>query len=200
MTKPKTTASRTAKPVRRDIAVRSQLVGAVLSFVRERGGDAQALAARFELPESAFDAPDVVLPLGQLQSFFDAAEAAIDDPCLGLHLVANVPARRFTALEYGAKSAATIRAALIHLARTTPLFNEHVVITFEERRQRHPLPSHCRHKQSAPATPNNQASSCRRACDCRRESGRTAGATNIDSTRHRRLDEAALHGLGGGSH
>jgi AraC-like DNA-binding protein len=132
MKKPQRLAQQT--PPRRDIAVRSQLVGSVLAFVARKGGDAAALAERFGLPASTTDAPDVLMPLGDLQRFFDAAEAAIADPSLGLHLVTEVPARRFTALEYGAKSAATVRAAFHHIARTIPLFNEHVIVSFEERR------------------------------------------------------------------
>ena len=117
----------------RDISVRSQLVGTALEVVSERGGDGAALAARFGLPPDIINAAEVILPLRDLHRFFDAAEREAGVPSLGLHMVKSVPARRFSAIEYGAKTAPTVRAALSHVARAIPLFNEHVVVTFEER-------------------------------------------------------------------
>jgi AraC-like DNA-binding protein len=122
----------TRREPRRDIAIRSQLVGPILVYVDERGGDAAKLARRFALGDEAMRAPEVVLPLRTLQAFFEAAEVASRDPFLGLNVGVREPDGRWAAVEYGAKSAPDLRGALELLARYISLFNEHVVVTFEE--------------------------------------------------------------------
>ena len=116
----------------RDIAIRSQLAGPVLTYVRDRGGDAVALARSVGLDESAMGAVEVVLPLRELQRFFDAAEEACGDSFMGLRVALREPDGRFAAMEYGAKTAPTLRGALRTIAKYISLFNEHVVVGFEE--------------------------------------------------------------------
>lgn len=115
-----------------DIAIRSQLAGPVLTYVRDRGGDALALARAFGLDECAMGAVEVVLPLRELQRFFAAAEDACGDSFMGMRVALREPDGRWAAMEYGAKTAPTLRGALKTIARYISLFNEHVVATFEE--------------------------------------------------------------------
>lgn len=124
------TAPRAAK--QRDPTIRSQLVVPVLAYVAERGGDVEALIREFQLPASAATAVEVEAPLGRLQAFFDAAARSVADPDLGLHVALTGPRGHWREIEYGARSAATVREALTRLARYAVLFNEHVVIAFEE--------------------------------------------------------------------
>jgi AraC-like DNA-binding protein len=117
----------------RDFSIRSQLVGLVLAFVRARGGDVERLRRSFALPESAETDPEVTMALASLQAFFEAAERELSDPFLGLHVAAVLPRGRWDVLHYSARSAPTFRDALSRLARYMALFNEHVIVSFEER-------------------------------------------------------------------
>src|SRR5262245_2352441 len=117
---------------RRDPVIRSQLVAPMLTHVAQRGGDVAALVREFQLPRTASTDAEVVLPLARLQAFFGAAEVAARDPHLGLHVALAAPNGRWSAIEYGARSAATLREALARLARYAALFNEHVIVAFDE--------------------------------------------------------------------
>ena len=111
--------------------MRSQLVGPLLVFVRERGGDAAALIERFELPAAAAEQSEVVLPLRTLHALLDDAAAQLGDPFLGLHLAARFPRGAYGVLEYACRSAPTVREALVRIVRYIGLLNELITVGFE---------------------------------------------------------------------
>ncbi len=113
--------------------MRSQLVGPVLARVREAGGDAGALARRFQLPEGAEASPEVVLPLARLHQLLDAAAEASGDASLGLHVAERLPRGAYGVLEFACRTAPTIRAAVVRIVRYIGLLNELVAVSFEER-------------------------------------------------------------------
>jgi AraC-like DNA-binding protein len=112
--------------------MRSQLVGPALAVVREAGGDAGALARRFELPAGAERAAEVVLPLDRLHAFFDEAERAAGDPSLGLHVAERIRRGAYGLLEFSCRSAPTVGEALRRIVRYISLCNELVEVTLDE--------------------------------------------------------------------
>lgn len=118
--------------VARDLMLRSQLVGPVLSFVRARGGDADALRRALDLPDDAETAPEVRLPLRRLHALFDGAEVALGRTNFGLDLARGYRRGTWGILEFSSRSAPTLRDAFTRVARYTALFNESVIVSFEE--------------------------------------------------------------------
>ena len=112
--------------------MRSQLVAPALALVAEAGGDVAGLIRRFALPPTAATDAEVVLPLGMLHGFLDAAEVEARDPVLGLHLAARLPRGAYGVVEFSSRSAATIRDALIRIVRYIGLVAELVTVTFDE--------------------------------------------------------------------
>jgi AraC-like DNA-binding protein len=127
--------------------MRSPLVRPMLQFVRASGGDPGRLIREFSLPATAETDPEAVLPLPALQAFFEAAEAAIADPFLGIHVAAHFKRGTYGVLEYSWRSAPTIREAMARLVRCIALLNDFVVISLVERGDRAVL------EQSIPGRP-----------------------------------------------
>jgi len=112
--------------------MRSQLVRPFLARVRAAGGDAPALLARLGLPADALDAAEVVLPLGAMVAFGDAAAVAAGDPFLGVHVAETLDRGTYGVVEFACRSAPTTREALRRIARYMALLNEIVFVTFDE--------------------------------------------------------------------
>jgi AraC-like DNA-binding protein len=113
--------------------LRSQLVGFFLTYVRAQGGDADGLIHRFSLPPAVEKEPEVILPLASLRDFFEAAEAAVDDPFLGVHVALRFPRGTWGLLEFTSRLSPTLRESFARIARYMPLVNEFVTFTFTER-------------------------------------------------------------------
>src|SRR5262245_16632713 len=120
-------------PLGSRLELRSQLVGAVLSYVRRAGGDPQALLERFALAPTAETDPELVLPIDDYHRLLDAAAEAIADPFLGLHIAAHHRRGRFGLLEFSMRSAATVREAMQRFVRYISLVNDLMVVIAEDR-------------------------------------------------------------------
>ncbi len=127
-------ALRYARLVTRANLMRSQLVAPILAVVREGRGlaAAAALARRHRLPADAVEAPEVVLPLATLRAFLDDAAATAGDPMLGVRVGQRFPRGGYGVVEFSARSAPTIREALVRLVRYVGLLNELVAVSLEE--------------------------------------------------------------------
>ncbi|HEU4534229.1 MAG TPA: AraC family transcriptional regulator [Polyangiaceae bacterium] len=112
--------------------MRSQLVGPLLAYLRRRGVDVEGLARQFGLPADAEGAAELVLPVNRLRAFFDAAERAAGDPCLGLHAAAEFPRGAWGLAEFCSRSAPNVREGLRRIARYAQLCDDLTLISFEE--------------------------------------------------------------------
>ncbi len=115
-----------------DPPMRSQLVGPLLAYLRRRGVDVSEFARRFALPGSAEAAAELVVPISKLCAFFDAAERAAGDPCLGLRMAAEFPRGAWGLAEFCARAAPNVREALRRIARYAPLCDDLTVLSFAE--------------------------------------------------------------------
>lgn len=115
------------------LQMRSPLVRPVLAYVRAKGGDADRIMREHGLAATAGTDPEAVLPLEGLHAFLDAAEAAVGDPFLGLHVAAHFERGTYGILEYAWRSAPDIHEALKRVARYIALFNDFVVISLQRR-------------------------------------------------------------------
>ena len=112
--------------VRQELRFRTHLVGEVLAYVSERGGDAARLAS--ELPPGAATQPWVELPLAALHAFLDRAADAAADPWLGVHLGARLSRTTWDLLQVSCLSSPSLGDALLRIERLIPLFNDIVEI------------------------------------------------------------------------
>ncbi len=113
--------------------MRARIVGLVVAYVRKQGGDADALLRGFGLPHTTETDDEVVLSLTSLHAFLDAAEKAIDDPFLGLHVAIAYRRGAYGVMEYACRSSPTLRDALIRVVRFSKLMNDHVEVTLDEK-------------------------------------------------------------------
>lgn len=127
-----------------DLVMRSQTVGPMLSYVRERGGAPETLISRFELPATVEQEAEVELPLALVHALYDAAAVSACDPFLGLNLARRWRRGAFGLLEFCCRTAPTVGAALSRLVRYVSLSNELVVVSLEHHHQtatiRHEIP------------------------------------------------------------
>jgi AraC-like DNA-binding protein len=100
-----------------------QVTGTLLQFVRDAGADAVSLAERHGLSSDAVGARDVLIPVAVRAALFDAAAALLDDPFLGLHVLAAFRRGHFGLLEYVMTSAATVCEAHERLCHYGPLLS-----------------------------------------------------------------------------
>lgn len=120
-----------ARPAKEPPAI-SSLAPALLRLVRARGGDAELLALRFGLPadvETLDEAPLTARAAGDLLA---AAAEALGDPYLALRLPAELPHRRYGHAELAARASATLRDALVQVARYAPLVLPRLACAFDE--------------------------------------------------------------------
>ena len=128
-------------------AMRSQLVGLLLEFVRVRGGPAPALARAHRIPAAClrFEAPLAelpVLPVARIVALADACAAALADPWLGLHLAHWVPRGTYGAQEFAIRNGPTLGEAALRLVRYQRLTNDAVVWSAEQGRDHATLAHH----------------------------------------------------------
>jgi AraC-like DNA-binding protein len=84
------------------------------------------------LPPDAATAAEVVLPLASLAAFLDDAARTAGEPMLGVRVAERFPRGGYGVVEFSARSAPTIRAALARLVRYVALLNELVTVSLEE--------------------------------------------------------------------
>jgi AraC-like DNA-binding protein len=120
---------RSSKPM----LMRSQIVGPALRYVRESGGDQEKLVRQFGLDPSAELQRDIVLPLDDFRSFFDAAAREANDPLFGVHLARFVDRGVYGLLEWSPRLAPTVRDACRRIASYIRVSNDAVEILFDER-------------------------------------------------------------------
>lgn len=108
----------------------TQLVGRALGVVRDAGGDADALARRFDLPPGAEVDPFVLMPVPRLQAFLDAAATAAGDPFLGVNIARwrDLP----NLLVFACRGAPDLRAALDRTVRYVGAINDQLSILVDE--------------------------------------------------------------------
>jgi AraC-like DNA-binding protein len=115
-----------------DRTLRSQLTPPLLRLVRRVGGDPSSLIARFNLPEDAETAREVLLPLDAFLAFSGAAEAVIAQTHVGLLLAQGMPRGAYGILEYSARSAPSVREAVLRMCRYSTLLNDLTVFSLTE--------------------------------------------------------------------
>ncbi|MBI5512910.1 MAG: AraC family transcriptional regulator ligand-binding domain-containing protein [Deltaproteobacteria bacterium] len=115
----------------RDVPVRWQIVGAVLGAARERGVEVEALLRARGLPPSVLAEREVVLPVGVVEALFDEAAERAGEPHLGALAALSLKLGSWDIVEFGARSAPTLRAGLVAVARYAPLFNDVIELHFE---------------------------------------------------------------------
>lgn len=111
------------------IVFRTPFIRLVLDRVRARGGDPQALLARFALPASTATDPETVVSLTTYRELTQAAAEAAREPFLGLEAASRVQRGMYGVVEYGCRCSATLREAYQRVARFialvgTPLTGE----------------------------------------------------------------------------
>lgn len=112
-----------------------RLVPLVGELCRERGLDPRPLVRAAGLSEGALRGGEVTAPIGRFRSLLAAAAEALEDDAFGLTLAARVPDGTYSLLEFGARSARTLREALESLSRYGRLVNAITVFRFEEDEQ-----------------------------------------------------------------
>jgi AraC-like DNA-binding protein len=112
--------------------MRSQILGPLLSFVRERGGNADELIRAHDLPPNVESASDVELALPAFQALFAEAEQMLGDPMIGIHFAMQLPRGRYGMLEFACRTAPTVQDALRLVVRYGTLVSELIAIELEE--------------------------------------------------------------------
>ncbi len=125
---------------------RTRTLRPLLAQLGTQGADVAAFLRRFELPESATRDEETVVSLGTLHEAFEAAEALLGAPSLGLNMAVQFRRGTFGLFEYTFRAAPTLRDACQRVIRYVGLTNDLVQMVFEERggpaRVRHWLPGH----------------------------------------------------------
>ncbi|HET6582275.1 MAG TPA: AraC family transcriptional regulator ligand-binding domain-containing protein [Nannocystaceae bacterium] len=103
--------------------MRTPLPALVTARLRAAGRDVDGFLRRFELPLDLEHAPTVIVPVGTLARFYDAAAQELDEPDLGLALAMAMPRGAYGVFEFGVRASSTVRDALDRLCRTMALFN-----------------------------------------------------------------------------
>lgn len=114
-------------------AASSRLIPRVVRYVREAGGDADALIRRFALPLDVEEQPEAAISPTDFEPFVEAASIALDDPCLAVHLAEALEWPSYSIPELCARASPTLREAMERVARYASLFYAHLVLTCEER-------------------------------------------------------------------
>src|SRR4051794_1514640 len=117
---------RPAKPV----AVSSRLVPRVLRYVREHGGDADALIRRFALPLDVEAEVESAVSPTDFETLMEAASIDLGDPCLAVHLAESLQWPSYSIPELAARACPTLRDALGRVVRYASLFYAHLVFAF----------------------------------------------------------------------
>lgn len=114
-------------------AAGSRLVPRVLAYVRQRGGDGEALVRRFSFARDIAGQTEVPIAPADFEAFVEAAAAMLGDPCLAVHLAAELEWPTYSIPELAARASPTLGAALERVARYGSLFYAHLVLAWEEK-------------------------------------------------------------------
>lgn len=89
----------------------------------------RASQGRFSLPgvEIAEGAVEVAVPLAKLDAYCEACAKAAKDPLLAFHLATQLPRGAYGLLEFTARSAPTLQAALESFIAFSPLLNDQIL-------------------------------------------------------------------------
>lgn len=117
--------------VRAETLMPSALVGPVITYVRVRGGDADGLVRRFELPASVEWDPVTVLPLERLHALLDAAEQESNDPAMGLHVAERTDRGALALIELACTGVRDLRAALERYVHYVGTLNDELAVSVE---------------------------------------------------------------------
>ncbi len=181
-----------ARPTR-ETPVISALGPALLRYVRARGGDAACVASQAGVPPEIERDDEAALPPAALSALMESASAHLGEPFLALRLPEELPLRRYGLAELSARASATVRDALLCLARYAPLVHPELACTLEE------AGGACLWRQRGPRMPRRGA---RHASEyglayaltqCRRESGEPIAPLGVWFAHARPRDLAPLH-------
>jgi AraC-like DNA-binding protein len=114
-------------------AASSRLVPALIRYVRERGGDADAMVSRFSLPDGVEGAPEAAISPAEFEELVEAAAADLGEPCLAVRLVETIAWPSYSIPELLGRASPTLREAMDRVARYSSLFYAHLVLTCEDR-------------------------------------------------------------------
>jgi AraC-like DNA-binding protein len=125
---------------------RTRTLRPLLHIMAAKGADVPAFLRRFDLPEAAARDEETVVALPTLHELFEAAEASIGDPFLGLHMAQHYQRGTMGLLEYTFRLAPTLGDAYRRVVRYVGLTNDLVQMTLDEvgdrGRVRHFIPGH----------------------------------------------------------
>jgi AraC-like DNA-binding protein len=110
----------------------SPLVPALLRYVRARGGDATRIAARFGLAAEVEGNDEASVTALTWSELLEAAAEALGEPFLALGLPRELPLRRYGLAELVARASATLRDALVAMARYAPLIHPGLACDLDE--------------------------------------------------------------------
>jgi AraC-like DNA-binding protein len=117
--------------VRAETLMPSAFVGPVIAYVRARGGDADGLIQRYELPSSVERDPVTVVPLGRLHALLDAAEHASDDPAMGVHVAERTEGGALALVALACSGVRDLRAALERYVHYVGTLNDELAVSVE---------------------------------------------------------------------
>ncbi|MGE0790928.1 MAG: AraC family transcriptional regulator ligand-binding domain-containing protein [Sandaracinaceae bacterium] len=116
----------------RPLPVPHHVVPPLLRYLRERGLDADALIARFELPADVERRPVADMPVVAFGELLADAAAMAGEPFLALELPGRLEFTRYNYAELTSAASPTYRDALTRLVRYAPLVNRSLVFAYAE--------------------------------------------------------------------
>lgn len=128
----------------------STFVSRLVSWVRKRGGDADMLLHRFELPAASERQPFVVVPLATIVALGEAAAEATRDPFAGLHSAELGRADMLDVLAFACSGVANLGEALERYVQYVAPVHDIMVISM------HPSPRGAILRQIIPGLPDCQ--------------------------------------------
>lgn len=111
--------------------MRSPLPSLVAARLRAAGDDVESRLAAFGLTRALTES-HVVAEVDALAAFYDDAAARLEQPDLGLDLIADIDRGAYGLAEFGMRAAPTVREGLRRLARFAVLLNEATTVYVRE--------------------------------------------------------------------
>lgn len=118
-----------------------------LSYVRKRGGDADALIRAFELPPAVEQQPFIVLPLRTIVAFSEAAARLMKDPLIGVHAAEQGYSEILNVLTFACSGVETLGEAVDRLIKYVSTVHDALVMSW------HPTARGATLRQSIPGEP-----------------------------------------------
>jgi AraC-like DNA-binding protein len=110
----------------------SPIVAAAVRHAEARGLDVEALAWRFGLPADAAKLDEVSAAADTADELLQAVARAAAEPDVAWRVAAEVRSRRLTLAELAVRASATVREALVRMARWTPLLHEGLAASLDD--------------------------------------------------------------------